>query len=350
MFKQTLNDGPVHINCPFPEPLYSQSSQGLFDQYQSQIQSWTDSSQTYCQRVYQPSMYVPLDSNILERKGLIVLGRVTLQEAQQAKQFAEQLGWPLLADPQSGVSSDWAHYDLWLQNRKSGQSLSQCDLVIQLGAQIISKRFNAWLERQVSDGCDYVYVSPKATRNNQSHLPQLHYVADIYEWLLVQSNAVGPHKSTYANWADSVNANAVAIEELVASKIAESAAPSEIALACLLENLPNNIQLFLGNSLFVRLVDMFSKIDEKEVYTNRGASGIDGNVATIAGTQSVTQKPMVAFIGDTTLLYDLNSLPLLSERLPLVLVVLNNDGGAIFNLLPVPEDKKTTLISNASRL
>ena len=47
---------------------------------------------------------------------------------------------------------------------------------------------------------------------------------------------------------------------------------------------------------------------------------------------------VITLIGDTSALHDLNSLALL-RRLdsPFVLLLLNNDGGSIFHLLPVPE-------------
>ncbi|MCC4821354.1 2-succinyl-5-enolpyruvyl-6-hydroxy-3-cyclohexene-1-carboxylic-acid synthase, partial [Vibrio lentus] len=72
--------------------------------------------------------------------------------------------------------------------------------------------------------------------------------------------------------------------------------------------------------------------------------GIDGLVATAAGVMKANQNPLLMLIGDTSLLYDLNSLALLTHNLtPMVLVVTNNDGGAIFDLLPVPEQQKQSL-------
>ena len=94
----------------------------------------------------------------------------------------------------------------------------------------------------------------------------------------------------------------------------------------------------------VRLVDMLSSISATQVYSNRGASGIDGLVATAAGVVKANQTPLMMLIGDTSLLYDLNSLALLTHNTtPMVIVVTNNDGGAIFDLLPVPEQQKQSL-------
>jgi 2-succinyl-5-enolpyruvyl-6-hydroxy-3-cyclohexene-1-carboxylate synthase len=73
-----------------------------------------------------------------------------------------------------------------------------------------------------------------------------------------------------------------------------------------------------------------------ETGANRGASGIDGLVATAVGHAHASREPVVAFIGDVSALHDLNSLQLASMvETPLVLIVLNNDGGGIFRYLPI---------------
>jgi 2-succinyl-5-enolpyruvyl-6-hydroxy-3-cyclohexene-1-carboxylate synthase len=77
-----------------------------------------------------------------------------------------------------------------------------------------------------------------------------------------------------------------------------------------------------------------------KIYTNRGASGIDGLIATSAGIAIGHKLPMTMIIGDISCLHDLNSLALLKQiTSAYVLVILNNDGGNIFNLLPVPTEQ-----------
>jgi 2-succinyl-5-enolpyruvyl-6-hydroxy-3-cyclohexene-1-carboxylate synthase len=72
------------------------------------------------------------------------------------------------------------------------------------------------------------------------------------------------------------------------------------------------------------------------VGTNRGASGIDGLIATASGHALGTGEPVVACIGDVSVLHDLSSLSLAARvETPLVIVVLNNDGGGIFRYLPI---------------
>ncbi|MCV5857059.1 2-succinyl-5-enolpyruvyl-6-hydroxy-3-cyclohexene-1-carboxylate synthase, partial [Escherichia coli] len=73
------------------------------------------------------------------------------------------------------------------------------------------------------------------------------------------------------------------IEEAFLSDSAS--AIDEIALAADINERTKNVDVFLGNSLFVRLVDMYGKLDGVEVFTNRGASGIDGLFAAASGVQ-----------------------------------------------------------------
>ena len=101
--------------------------------------------------------------------------------------------------------------------------------------------------------------------------------------------------------------------------------------ASLARLLPEDSGLFLGNSLPVRLVDTFSSGRLKHVYTNRGASGIDGLTATAAGCATASGKPLVFVVGDLSFLHDLNSLALARKvKTPFVIILLNNDGGGMF--------------------
>jgi 2-succinyl-5-enolpyruvyl-6-hydroxy-3-cyclohexene-1-carboxylate synthase len=292
--------------------------------------------------------------DLFAKKGLIIVGSVRLDEATRAFELAKQLGWPILCDPQSGISSDWAHYDLWLQADENALPhrtlLKECEVVVQIGSRVVSKRLNHWLEKHILESdCDYLYVSSKPDRNNQSHLRQTHFIADINVWVQSQLNQIQANSGPIQRgWADQIKTISTAINAKAQTLLEHSSQVTELGLAysvtSLLEQLSKNTSLFLGNSLFVRLMDMFTVIEGRNVYTNRGASGIDGIVATASGVQRAISEPIILFIGDTSLLYDLNSLALLTHQTtPIVVVVTNNDGGAIFDLLPVPEEQKQAL-------
>ena len=104
--------------------------------------------------------------------------------------------------------------------------------------------------------------------------------------------------------------------------------------------LPYN-NLFLGNSLPVRDIDLFSgdQLDAfTHIYTQRGASGIDGVASSAMGTTMATGEPGLLFVGDLSFFHDTNALlnaPHLETSL--TVIVINNGGGSIFRMLPVYE-------------
>lgn len=101
---------------------------------------------------------------------------------------------------------------------------------------------------------------------------------------------------------------------------------------------PKSWFLFFSNSFPVRDRSMFGRWNENTVFTNRGASGIDGIISTAMGINMGLNRPGAAFIGDLAFLHDSNAL--LNHRQlkqPLLLVVINNGGGSIFRMLPIAE-------------
>jgi 2-succinyl-5-enolpyruvyl-6-hydroxy-3-cyclohexene-1-carboxylate synthase len=102
----------------------------------------------------------------------------------------------------------------------------------------------------------------------------------------------------------------------------------------LLEELPANTDIFIGNSLAIRQLDTHAGCADKPLrfHANRGASGIDGNISTAAGI-AADRGLAVALIGDLTCQHDIGGLAL-TRGLNIVIVVVNNAGGGIFEHLP----------------
>jgi 2-succinyl-5-enolpyruvyl-6-hydroxy-3-cyclohexene-1-carboxylate synthase len=113
---------------------------------------------------------------------------------------------------------------------------------------------------------------------------------------------------------------------------AEGAAVTGVA-----RGLPNGAQWILGNSLPIRDVDAYvAATEEIRVLSQRGANGIDGLVSGAAGSAFATRSPTVLLLGDVSFCHDLGGLTIARAlRTPLVIVVLDNDGGRIFDQLPV---------------
>ena len=99
---------------------------------------------------------------------------------------------------------------------------------------------------------------------------------------------------------------------------------------------------FFGNSMSVRYADLFFYPKQKTgpVFTNRGLSGIDGNIATVFGIAKGQKTGVIAVLGDLTFLHDINSLSLASQmEHAIVFIVINNNGGGIFHHLPVANEQ-----------
>lgn len=340
MFQQAQRGGAVHFNCHYPEPLYGEG--GQFTRYLSVLGSWQSDTQPYTrfQRADSGTVFVEpaLWSTFVAQKGVILAGRLAPGELNAVKALAERLGWPLLADPQSGGSSDWAGYDVWLQNEACRRHLNQAEVILQFGARLVSKRLLAFIAARQWQ--QYWLVDPLTGRLDPSHRRSRRIVAEAKSWAEAATQQV--YDSPYHSWAAPLAQASTAYFSQLA---ADQTALDEVSLAM---NLPGwltpDTELFLGNSLIVRLLDMCGQLPDTAVFANRGASGIDGLIATAAGVQRARQTPLLCALGDTSLLYDLNSLALLgrSEQ-PVVVIVTNNDGGGIFDLLPVPDQQRDPL-------
>lgn len=334
--QQAQQGGVVHINAPFAEPLYDADEKAIgSDNWLAPIQRWLNQPEHkwFDRQATQQDVLMHEQWDYWRTKrGVVVVGKLAMGQGEGLAKWAETLGWCLITDVQSGIAPSLPYADIWLSNRTAEQRLLQADIVIQFGTQIVSKRVNQFLQAykgefwQVDESTDY--LNPFAHRQTRfiakaHHFIRVHPPLRQKPWLL--------EPLALSNFCEGF------IEQQVGGNL------SEASLAHHIERiLPPNSNLFLGNSLFVRLVDALCKLPEGQtVYTNRGASGIDGLIATIAGVAKGNGLPTIAVIGDVSALHDLNSIALLRQiSQPTILFVINNNGGAIFDMLPVEPHAK----------
>lgn len=110
-----------------------------------------------------------------------------------------------------------------------------------------------------------------------------------------------------------------------------------------LTSISPNSNVMIGNSVPIRDLDFFTSSLKKDVnvFQNRGASGIDGIISTASGIASLSKTPTYLIIGDLSFYYDINSLLTIKKsKIPLLIILINNNGGAIFKFLPIARSKK----------
>ncbi len=110
----------------------------------------------------------------------------------------------------------------------------------------------------------------------------------------------------------------------------------------LMNILPDNSNIFISNSMPIRDLDYFApRLNKKlNLFYNRGASGIDGIVSTALGISATSNKRTILLTGDLAFLYDLNALQTAKKfNLNLLIILINNNGGGIFRLLPIAKEK-----------
>lgn len=334
-FQQQQTPGPVHLNCAFREPLYPVAGQQLPTHALRGLSRWFNSHEPWTR--YTPAQTVcltdPTWQTVRHSKGLIVVGRLTRQEdATAILQLAKQTGWPLIADIQSQLRFHphaITYADLALHHPEFRAQLAQAETLLLFGGRLISKRLQQFLTEQEWQYC--WQIANSAERLDNGLAVQQRFVAKISHWCQVhQLDTSRTAWHQLSAWDKKLTA---LIEQ-------QLPAWGEITL-CHQLNAQIDGQLFIGNSMPIRLLDMLGTagVQPAHIYTNRGASGIDGLIATAAGiAKADLTQPITVLLGDTSALFDLNSLSLLrSLNSPFVLIIINNDGGNIFHMLPVPE-------------
>ena len=134
------------------------------------------------------------------------------------------------------------------------------------------------------------------------------------------------------------------LEGIKSKIISEAGFPFEGRIICeLISALPDNSNLMISNSLPVRDFDNFAPCSPKniKIYFNRGASGIDGITSTALGIASSSKNPTFLLTGDLAFFHDLNGLHISYKYgIPLKIVLINNQGGGIFEALPIAQNSE----------
>jgi 2-succinyl-5-enolpyruvyl-6-hydroxy-3-cyclohexene-1-carboxylate synthase len=341
--------GAVHLNFPLREPLVSE------DELPEDMSARRDGAPYVRRSSPTPAGDAPgpqlLSLVAGARRGVLIAGRheraTPLGEV--AAEFARVASWPLLADPLSGArrgEAAVAHYDALLRDARFAAAMVP-DLVLRVGDLPVSKPLRTWLAglveaRQVAFDPDAAWQDPASVLSDSLALEPATALAQLSRSLAdgfaqrEHAERAGADEDWLASWrsADERAAEAI-VGVLAGEQLSEPRVAAELGVL-----LPAEATLFVASSMPVRDIETFWPIraEPPRVLCNRGANGIDGIVSSAFGVAADGPGPVVALIGDVALAYDIGGL-LAASRLgvKLTIVLLDNDGGGIFDFLPVSD-------------
>ncbi len=313
--------GPVHLNIAFREPTVPVEDDGRspVDIYPYAIDGKPGAAPWQEHLVARPGA-VAIDT-APDTKGLIVAGEGDY-EPPALLAAAKRMGWPVLATAMSGLRgleaiTTYHHLlvsglpaslrpEMLISVGRTGPSDRLSALSVPGVSQISIDRWGAWLDPR-RQATFVVQADPVATLEG-----------------LASTVSADPGWS--AGWVSADHAMRAALDEAIGT----GEQPTGPSVARALSDVGWEA-LVAASSMPIRDVDAHT-VRQGAIQANRGASGIDGLVSTGLGVAQAGLRTVV-LTGDLSFLHDGNGF--VSDRLPdVVFVVLDNDGGGLFDLLP----------------
>ncbi len=320
-----LPAGPVHLNLPFRGPLAAGEPAVVPRQSAPEVRFATAHPHA--------ADIATVMTELNGRRPLFVVGSAGGAAARAIHELAVALEAPVFADPQSGLRAG-AHEAVIVPADllAAAGALDRLtpDVVVRWGSLPTSKAQWRWLEDH--SHVPQILVDPGGHRDplGSSRLVLRTGLEETVHALSSASPAAQP-------WLAAWHRVAKAAEDVIAAVLDDQPFPNEPAIArTVFAAAPARSALFCASSMPIRDVDAFaaSRIGGLEVYANRGANGIDGSIATAAGI-AAGGTTTTALVGDVAALHDIGSLATVQRLgLPVKIVVVHNDGGGIFQLLP----------------
>jgi 2-succinyl-5-enolpyruvyl-6-hydroxy-3-cyclohexene-1-carboxylate synthase len=323
--------GPVHLNWPLREPLVPPADLGEGPAPgRADGRPWLDRPEA----IPASSAAALIAALAGAERPVVVAGRAERDAAlpDAVVAFAAALGAPLLADPLSGARGGpaaIAHYDALLRVADFAAA-HRPDAVVRVGDLPTSKPLRQWLA--ALPDATQVAFAPEGVWHDPDGVLSALLDGDPAATL----SELGPLPAAVDGWLDAWRAAdagaARAINAALAGALTEPGVARELVRA-----LPTAETLVVASSMPVRDVETFAPARDDggpRVLANRGANGIDGTIATALG--AALAGPTTVLTGDVALAYDASGL-LAARRTggELRIVVVDNDGGGIFEFLPV---------------
>jgi len=374
-YQQSINNkpGPVHINIPFREPLLPQCKHA--DELNQTIKNITDSllEQENCQRdTPLPSpdnsqKLINLINTINQGQGLIICGGLNHYEQQDMMKvlplLADKLNCPVLLEPlsnqrlctvdHSNYIINYSHFLAYLCN-PGNQHYSAEELkkltprwILRFGQFPVSKHLSVYLDSLQSD---FILVSSFGDALDPLHKAHQFIFSSPAElcYQILKAEITPASEQWLKLWQHYEQQSEHKIHQEMHSLATQNKAPYHFfeghVINQLLQCIPDNSLIFSGNSMAIRDFDTFITHTNQhgkqlDFFANRGCSGIDGNISTFLGLLAKAEQHYgVALLGDLSFYHDMNALliakQLSQQNFNATIIIINNNGGGIFNYLP----------------
>ena len=322
--------GPVHLNIPLEEPLYDTTA--------------TQLSLQHCFPLSPPEISLDLtpflDQWHQAEKKMILVGVLS------PNSLEEKIVDFLAADPSVTVltetTSNLSHYT-FIQSidtfiaplEKTGSDLSeyQPTLLVSLGGMVVSKKIKAFLREYSPE--QHWHIDPKKAYDTYYCLT--HHL-NIAPSLFFETLMAKKKEYVQSNYCVHFLAQYNKQRLLGLDYIKQLPFTDFKAFDLIFRYLPENYMLHLANSSTIRYAQLFSLPKLSGIYCNRGTSGIDGSTSTAMGAAWVSSSPTLFITGDLSFFYDVNGMWHNYLKPSTRIVVINNQGGGIFRILPGEKD------------
>lgn len=354
IFAMAEPKAPVHINVPLRDPL-------VVEEKNYTEQAFANGRAKFPFRFYEDnheSAFLSQDIlqkiayDIKDKNGLLVCGAGLPSTCHESiLQLSKHLNAPILADPLScfrnyEYDTIIDSYDAFLKSDIIKERLKP-DFIFLFGQAPVSKRFFQLLTKfsdievfQVDTCAQYrnpslttsmlLVASPKAFATNLTD-----YVKNSDSLYLAKWQEEQKKMRTLLNKAKNKNSDVNKTSEK--NKLSENTFFEGSLVQSIQKLLPQKSNLVIANSMSIRDVDFFWEKSAQNIdfFCNRGANGIDGTLSTALGISCKSKEKTILITGDLAFFHDMNALLLAQKHsLNLLIILINNNGGGIFQYLP----------------
>lgn len=346
-----IDRGPVHINFPFEKPFEP-------DNYTDKIEL------SLIEKLFKPTDKKIFETKVsiknikgvvdklkLCKRGLILVGYNNYEKkfAGLVAKLSTALGFPIFADGSSGLryglhskSNVIDNFSTLVRDKLFLEKYDP-ELIIQFGGAPVS---NVVLEFFKNSKAEKILINEYGDKNDPSltakKIIDCEPSSFCSDALTIISESNFKKNKEWLSDLLHLNNEAEKIKRRVMRK-SQVDFEGKIIFE-LLETIPTKSNMMISNSLPIRDIDFFSSSNQKEinVYCNRGASGIDGIISTALGIAQTSKNPTILLTGDLAFYHDMNGLHnAIKFNIPLTIVLINNNGGGIFESLPISRFGKT---------